>query len=86
MTEDDVNARVELILRGEAHNEGTPKLYSAWNPTPNVSVLTMISVSNLACNHLLTYRIIAEQYIQIFVGPYNLWSCRAIQTTIRVIH
>ena len=60
MTEDDVKARVELMLRGEAHNEGTPKPYSAWNPTPTVSNLTMISLSILARNHILIHEITAE--------------------------
>ena len=54
MTEEDVKARVELILRGEAHNEGTRKPYSAWNPTPSVSDLSLISLFSLTCNHPLT--------------------------------
>ena len=73
MTEEDVKARVELILRGEAHNEGTPKPYSAWNPTPNVSDLTLIYVSNLTCNQLLTRRVNAEQCIQVLVRPNIFW-------------
>ena len=86
MTEDNVKARVELILRGEAHNEGTPKPYSAWNPTPTVSNLTVISLSILVHNHILIHEITAEQHIQVSVRPDNLWSCRAIKATIRVIH
>ena len=50
MTEESVKARVELMLRGEAHNEGTPRPYSAWHPAPNVSDLTLIFVTKLSCN------------------------------------
>ena len=73
MTEEIVKARVELMPRGEAHNEGTPKTYSAWNPTPNVSDLTTVSINNLTYNQLLTRRVNAEQYIQVPDRPHIFW-------------
>jgi len=73
MTEEDVKARVELMLRGEAHNEDTPRPYSAWHPTPNVSDLTLTAVTKLACNQYLTCKVNAEQHIQVPIRLVFFW-------------
>ena len=74
MTEESVKARVELMLRGKAHNEGTPRPYSAWHPTPSVSAVTLIPVTSITCNQFLTCRTDAEQYIQVPIRSIVFWG------------